>query len=52
MPVITTEELPLRLVVSVHIDENLAAADADPELLWYDITELEAVVAEISTERT
>ena len=48
----TTEDLPLRLIVSLHIDETTTSAqdggaDADPDLLWYDITELDAVVEEL-----
>lgn len=47
----TTEDLPLRLIVSLHIDEATdgtgALAGAGPDLLWYDITELDAVVEEL-----
>lgn len=45
--VVTTEDLPLHLVVSLHIDEGAPAAEGaagDLDLLWYDITELDAVL--------
>ncbi len=47
VPVTTTEELPLRLVVSIHIDEQPASGDDEPDLLWYDVTEIDTVVAEL-----
>lgn len=47
VPVTTSEELPLRLVASVHIDEAPAPLDGEPDLLWYDVTELDGVVAEL-----
>jgi hypothetical protein len=37
-----TEPVPLRLVVSFHVDE--VAGRHDDELLWYDVTELAEVV--------
>lgn len=46
-PVTTSEELPLRLVASIHIDEDAAPEDGEPDLLWYDITELDAVIADL-----
>lgn len=52
MGVITTADLPLRAFVSVHIDEAGATDTADsPDLLWYDITELDVVLAEITHSR-
>lgn len=39
-------DVPLRHVVSLHVSE--AGADPDDELLWYDVTELPAVVEELS----
>lgn len=47
----TTADLPVRLIVSLHIDEATAetenASGAAPDLLWYDITELDAVIEEL-----
>lgn len=48
-PVSTTEELSLRLVASVHIDEDDAQEGDEPDLLWYDVTELDTVVADLDT---
>lgn len=64
VPVVIAEDLPLRAVASLHIDEvaeavdeeedasdasdeGPEAADGEPALLWYDITELATVVAEL-----
>ncbi|MDO5502669.1 MAG: hypothetical protein Q4G67_05785 [Actinomycetia bacterium] len=45
--VVTTEVLPLRLVASVHIDEA-GTGEQPAELLWFDVTELEAVIEELA----
>ena len=70
VPVVIAEDLPLRAVASLHVDEAVddavdeavddregEAADedaeetaeesAEPDLLWYDVTELDAVVADL-----
>lgn len=47
VPVTTGEELPLRLVASIHIDEDPAPEDGEPDLLWYDITELDTLISEL-----
>ena len=73
VPVVIAEDLPLRAVASLHIDEApdepadegedgarrpvgadasdedpaAAAVTDEPDLLWYDITELATVVAEL-----
>lgn len=41
-----TEPVPLRRIVSFHVEAAGAQSDSGgvPELLWYDATELEAVV--------
>lgn len=36
-------QVPLRRIVSIHVDELEAAPD--DELLWYDVTELDTVAA-------
>ena len=38
-----TEPVPLRLVVSFHVDEE-AGAEGTDDLLWYDATELDEVL--------
>lgn len=58
--IVTTAGLPLRFIVSVHIDEaDAGSADpgsadpgsADPlDLLWYDITELDAVLEDLASD--
>lgn len=47
VPVTTSEELPLRQVSSIHIDQDPATEDGEPDLLWYDVTELDLIVAEL-----
>lgn len=55
--VLLGEDVPLRTVVSLHVDEA-GAADADenadenddPDLLWYDITELATVLDDLGLE--
>lgn len=65
VPVVIAEDLPLRAIASLHLDEAVdvpvddavddavdeagEAGDdaAEPDLLWYDITELDAVLAEL-----
>ncbi|MCA1781415.1 MAG: hypothetical protein ABR500_09830 [Dermatophilaceae bacterium] len=58
VPVVIAEDLPLRALASLHIDEAVAGAgddvdedadesDTEPDLLWYDITELDTVVGEL-----
>lgn len=45
--IVTTAELPLRHFVSLHIDEDSSGPAGALELLWYDITELDVVVADL-----
>ena len=45
--VLVDSPVPLALVVSVHLDD--ADADADEELLWYDVTELDDVLTPFPT---
>jgi hypothetical protein len=45
--VLLGEDVPLRAVVSLHVDE---ADSAEPDLLWYDITELDAVLDDLGLE--
>lgn len=42
----TTEDLPIRFIVSLHIDEESEPGD----LLWYDITELDGVLEELGLD--
>jgi hypothetical protein len=42
--VVVAEEVPLRRVVSFHVDEEPGASGAQ-DLLWYDVTELDEVRA-------
>jgi hypothetical protein len=41
-----TEPVPLRRIVSFHVEEGGAGSEfgGEPELLWYDATELDEVV--------
>ncbi|MGA8046008.1 MAG: hypothetical protein WCA30_07040 [Dermatophilaceae bacterium] len=49
--VLLGEDVPLRAVVSLHVDEEGATAEsADPDLLWYDITELATVIDDLGLE--
>lgn len=58
--VLLGDDVPLRAVVSLHVDEVVdTAADEDadgqdvdtlPDLLWYDITELDAVLDDLGLE--
>lgn len=46
--VLIIEETPLRAFVSFHIDEaGDQAGEGEPDLLWYDVTELDAVLDEL-----
>lgn len=45
--VVTTEDLPLRAFVSIHIDEQTSAGAGEADLLWYDITELDTVLEQL-----
>ena len=57
--IVTTEDLPLRLIVAFHIDgdtdaDGAGGADGDAadritaaDLLWYDVTELDVVIDEL-----
>ena len=47
VPVLLGEDVPLRSVVSLHVDED---DSEDPDLLWYDITELALVVQDLDLE--
>jgi hypothetical protein len=40
--------VPLRRLVAFHVDEHVGGADAD--LLWYDVTELDALRALVLTD--
>lgn len=42
--VVISEPVPLRLVVSFHVDESAGDTGLD-DLLWYDVTELDEVLA-------
>jgi hypothetical protein len=58
--VLLGDDVPLRAVVSLHVDELVddAVGDDDdsqdvdtlPDLLWYDITELDAVLDDLGLE--
>jgi len=41
--VTVSEPVPLRRIVSFHVDDEWAT-DEDDELLWYDVTELDTVL--------
>lgn len=43
--VVLAQAVPRRLVVSVHVDE--VGGGEDDELLWYDVTEIEVLLAEL-----
>lgn len=58
IPVTMREELPVRQIVSIHLDEfargeGSGAGDGDgsdeaePDLLWFDITELDTILEEL-----
>ena len=65
VPVVIAEDLPLRAVASLHLDDagdGAEGADAtgddedgadgvagEPDLLWYDVTELETVLGLLET---
>lgn len=40
--------IPLRRVVSLHVEEGPAGFTDEPDLLWYDVTELDEVVRTVS----
>lgn len=42
------EPVPLRRVVSFHLEETPAGSSDDPDLLWYDVTELDEVLRQLS----
>lgn len=42
------EPVPLRRVVSFHLEETPAGSNDDPDLLWYDVTELAEVLRQLS----
>lgn len=46
--VVLREPVPLRRVVSFHLEEVPFGARNDPDLLWYDVTELDEVVRQLS----
>lgn len=51
--VLLGDDVPLRAVVSLHVDEAVDEAGSDsvdPDLLWYDITELAAVLQDLGLE--
>ncbi len=43
--VVLTAPVPLRLIVSLHVDE--VGGGPEDELLWYDVTELKALLSEL-----
>lgn len=51
VPVVLAEDLPLRVVASLHLDEAADGEgdddDPEPDLLWYDVTELDVVLGEL-----
>lgn len=53
VPVVLAEDLPLRAVASLHLDEAVSGVGddtgdgAEPDLLWYDVTELDVVLGEL-----
>ena len=47
--VLLGDDVPLRAVVSLHVDED-GDDSGEPDLLWYDITELTAVLEDLGLE--
>lgn len=46
--VVLREPVPLRRIVSFHLEEAPAGSKYDPDLLWYDVTEIDEVVRQLS----
>ncbi|WP_295702601.1 hypothetical protein [Lapillicoccus sp.] len=46
--VVLREPVPLRRIVSFHLEETPFGSRNDPDLLWYDVTELDEVVRQLS----